>query len=90
MRDEFEAHVKSRLRDHVYELKQKWINNIDPPVWMKPTAWEGLINFWLNEKNKAKGEINSANRNSSRNGYGTAKHTCGSMPYVRKFNKMVL
>jgi len=76
----------NRLLDYVYEWKN-WLKGKDKPKWMRENVWQGLIVYWGNEKNKAHNETNSQNRKSERGGYGMAKHTCGSMAYIRKYKK---
>lgn len=74
----------------VYEWKKKWKNGVDKPKWMRDSVWNGLIAYWVDEKNKSRSEKNSANRKSERGGFGMAKHTCGATPYVRKREELVI
>lgn len=90
VREQFEKTSGLRLKDSVYVLKQKWLDNKHLPRWIKSSVWEGLSAYWEDKANKTRSKLCSGNRNSPRGGYGPAKHTCGSMPYVRKRNKMVI
>lgn len=89
MREQFERTAGKRLKDNVYALKLKWLEKKDPPRWIKSSVWQGLVEFWENEAHRKRSGNAVQNRNSDRGGYGPAKHTSGSMPYVRKRNKMV-
>ncbi|CAH8267424.1 unnamed protein product [Arabidopsis lyrata] len=55
---------------------------------MLNSVWIGLIAFWENEKSIKRSKTNSKNKKSDRGGLGIAKHTCGSMPYVRRREEM--
>ncbi|CAH8277450.1 unnamed protein product [Arabidopsis lyrata] len=88
VQEKFEEICGVRLLDYVYGWKKKWLNGKEKPKWMRENVWQGLIAYWLQEQNKSRSETNSQNRKSERGGYGMAKHTCGSMPYVRKKEKM--
>jgi len=57
---------------------------------MMNSVWIGLIALWENEKSIKRSKTNSKNKKSDRGGLGIAKHICGSMPYVRRREEMVI
>ncbi|XP_020890300.1 uncharacterized protein LOC9324239 isoform X2 [Arabidopsis lyrata subsp. lyrata] len=85
---EFETLCASRLLGYVHEWKKAWKQDKGKPQWMLNSVWIGLIAFWENEKSIKRSKTNSKNKKSDRGGLGIAKHTCGSMPYVRRREEM--